>query len=390
MKIEWNKKYTTIAVYSLIVICISIVFYLITSQVNTFGNKVSTYSKTFSPFVIGAVLAYLFNFIMRFVEEKILLGKKLKPKFENNKKLKRSIGIIVTYIVVMILLYIFYNFIFPQIIESIKGIINNIPHYITETSKVIEDVNSKLSLDQEYSDLIVSKWDDVINKSIGFVTNLLPKLAGFVKNFISSIWNLVIGLIVSIYILLEKEKFAALAKKILAAAFSEKRYDRTVELSKRADRIFSNFLGGKIVDSLIIGVMTFIILKVVHMPFAVLVSFIVGVTNIIPFFGPFIGAVPSFIIILFESPVMALWFLLIILIIQQIDGNIIGPKILGDSLGISAFWILFSLLITGKLLGLVGLIVGVPLFTFVYSIIKDIVEAKLEKKGLPIETKDYE
>ena len=146
---------------------------------------------------------------------------------------------------------------------------------------------------------------------------------------------------------------------------------------------------GKILDSLIIGILTFIVLKIVKMPYVTLVSFIVGITNIIPFFGPFIGAVPSFFIILFVSPVKAIWFLVIILIIQQIDGNIIGPKILGDSLGISAFWILFSLLVAGKIFGFIGMVIGVPLFVFIYSIIKDIVEYRLDKKGLPKDTDKY-
>ena len=152
---------------------------------------------------------------------------------------------------------------------------------------------------------------------------------------------------------------------------------------------FGKFLVGKLLDSCIIGVLTFFILTVCKMPYTILISVIVGITNIIPFFGPFIGAIPSFIIILFVSPVKALWFLLIILIVQQIDGNIIGPKILGDSIGISAFWILFAILVAGKFLGIVGMIVGVPLFAVIYSLLKEVVEGRLKKKGLKTDTKDY-
>jgi Predicted permease len=152
---------------------------------------------------------------------------------------------------------------------------------------------------------------------------------------------------------------------------------------KRADDIFGRFLVGKIIDSTIIAILTYIVLTVTKMPYSLLISFIVGVTNIIPFFGPFIGAIPSFFIILFVSPIKALWFLVIILIIQQLDGNVIGPKILGDTLGISAFWILFSLLISGEIFGFIGLVIGVPLFVFVYSIVKDNVEKRLQKQ------KDY-
>jgi len=152
---------------------------------------------------------------------------------------------------------------------------------------------------------------------------------------------------------------------------------------------FSKFIGGKILDSAIIGILTFIILTIFKMPYVLLISVIIGVTNIIPFFGPFIGGIPSAIIILFASPIQALWFIIIIIVIQQIDGNIIGPKILGDSIGISAFWILFSLLVAAKFMGVVGMIIGVPLFAIIYSIIKEVVEDKLRKKGLPVETEEY-
>ena len=189
--------------------------------------------------------------------------------------------------------------------------------------------------------------------------------------------------------MIEKEKFFALSKKITYALFPKTIAQRVIKLTHMSNETFGKFLSGKILDSLIIGIMTFIILYVCKMPYALLVSVIVGITNIIPFFGPFIGAVPSFIIILFVDPVKALWFLLIVFVIQQIDGNIIGPKILGDSIGISAFWILFAILVAGKFLGIVGMVIGVPLFAVVYSIIKEIVEERLRKKGLKVQTEDY-
>ena len=210
-----------------------------------------------------------------------------------------------------------------------------------------------------------------------------------VRRIFSSIWNIVLGIVVSIYLLTDKEKFFALSRKITISLFSEKRADRIFELTERTDSIFGKFITGKILDSFIIAIMTFITMTIFKIPYTVLISFIIGLTNIIPFFGPFIGAIPATILILFVSPIKALWFIIIIIVIQQIDGNIIGPKILGDRLGISAFWILFSLLIGGKLFGFIGLIIGVPLFVFIYSIIKDIIESRLKKKGLPYESDEY-
>lgn len=384
MKIKWNDKYNTIGVYSFIVFSLSIIFYLIASEVNLFRIQVGKYMSTLQPFIIGFVMAYLFNFILEFFEIYIL--NHILPK---SKKLKRTIGITLTYILVFLFLYLFLNFVFPQLLSSLMGLVNDIPEYFLSTSKVINEFILKLDIPKEYYKLLMGKWNEFVEYTIKFATDLIPKIGNLTKNILSSIWNIVLGIIISIYLLADKEKFKALSKKITIAIFPHERAERIMELTRRGDTIFGKFLSGKILDSFIVGILTFFILKITKMPYQTLVAFIIGITNIIPFFGPFIGAVPSFFIILFVSPIKALWFLLIVVIIQQIDGNIIGPKILGDSLGISAFWILFSLLVAGKLLGFIGLIIGVPLFVFIYSIIKDIVENRLEKKGLPKDTEDY-
>lgn len=385
MKIKWNIKYTTMAVYAFIVAALSILFYLIVSEVSLFRIQMGKYINTFQPIIIGAVMAYIFNFILEFYENCILHN----IISEKNKKRNRIIGIILTYATVILLLYLFLNFVFPQLVSSIVGLVNDIPGYVTNISKKFTEITNNFYIGEEYYQLIMEKWNELVNYIIDFATELIPKLGNFTKSILSSVWNIVLGIIISIYLLIDKEKFMALGRKITYSIFSDSGANRVLELINRGDNIFGKFLSGKILDSFIIGILTFVVLKLFKMPYVTLISFIVGVTNIIPFFGPFIGAVPSFFIILFESPVKAFWFLLIILIIQQIDGNIIGPKILGDSLGISAFWILFSLLVAGKLLGFIGLIIGVPLFVFIYSIIKDIVEARLDKKGLPTDTKEY-
>ncbi|WP_353094300.1 AI-2E family transporter [Tissierella praeacuta] len=386
MKINWNSKYTTISIYSFFVICASIIFYLIASEVSKFQIRVGEFISIFMPIIIGFVMAYLFNFILRFYEENLLcfnFFKKTKPKF------KRFIGIILTYVTVILLIYIFMKFVFPQIYSSIMGLVNDIPSYVSKITYLVDDFNSKHEIQEEYYNFIVTKWNEYRDSIIKFATNLIPVLGNMVKSILSSVWNIVLGIIVSIYLLIDKEKFLGLSKKTTRALFSEARANRIIELANRGNNIFGKFLSGKILDSFIIGILTFIVVTIAKIPYTILISFIVGITNIIPFFGPFIGAIPSAIIILFVSPIKALWFLVIILIIQQIDGNIIGPKILGDSLGISAFWILFSLLVTGKLFGLLGMIIGVPLFVFIYSIIKEIVEDRLKEKGLPYKTDEY-
>ena len=386
MKLDWNKKYTTIAVYSFIVICCSLLFYNVLDKLSAFTLKLGVIMSTLQPFIIGFVIAYLLNFILVFIENKLLSHNKLN----NLKKgAKRGISILLTYIVAFFIIYLFVQFVLPQVVDSIVGIANDIPTYLGNATHFIEDLTKTLDLNNEYAGVVIEKLNEFMNHAINIITNLLPVLATTVKDVASSLWNIVLGLIISIYMLIDKEKFAASSKKVVYALFSNRSANKIVELAHRTNDTFGKFLSGKIIDSVIIGILTFIILTITKMPFTILVSVIVGITNIIPFFGPFIGAIPSFIIIMFVSPVKALWFLVIILIIQQLDGNVIGPKILGDSIGISAFWILFSILVAGKLLGLVGMIIGVPLFAIVYSIIKEIIDAKLDKKGLSKNPKDY-
>ena len=386
MKIDWNKKYTTISVYAFLVICASIIFFSVIDDIGVFTKNLGILVSTLQPFIIGFVMAYLFNFILVFYEEKVLIFDSVKNL---KKKSKRGISILLTYITVIFIITLFMQFVLPQLVDSVVGLVNDVPTYVANATKLLEELTKNLDLNNEYVGMAMDKWNEIVTYTINIISNLLPIFGNALKSVASSVWNIILGLIVSIYLLIDKEKFCALSRKITCAIFNEEHAKIAIELAHRSNDTFGKFLSGKIVDSAIIGLLTFIVLTIFKMPYTLLISVIIGITNIIPFFGPFFGAIPSFVIIMFVSPVKALWFLLIIFVIQQLDGNIIGPKILGDSIGISAFWILFSLLVAGKVLGLVGMIIGVPLFAIIYSVIKDIVEAKLRKKGLPTETDDY-
>ena len=386
MKINWNKKYATISVYAFLVICSSILLYVGISQINEINEWIGELLGTLQPFIIGGALAYILNFILNFYEEHVLSYKWFKKL---KKKGKRGIGILFTYITAILISYLFIQFVFPQLIDSIVGLVNNIPQYLNELTKLTDEVVENINLQPEYVDLITSKLGEGINYLISIVSNLVPVIGNFIIGITSSILNIIIGIIISIYILIDKENFMALGKKITYALFSEERAKFILKLATKSNITFSRFIGGQLLDSAIIGVLMFIILTVFKMPYALLISVILGVTNTIPFFGPFIGGIPSAIIILFVSPIQALWFIVIIVVTQQIDGNILAPKIVGDSIGISAFWILFSLLVAAKFMGFAGMIIGVPVFAIIYSIIKEIVEDKLSKKGLPVETDKY-
>lgn len=387
MRINWNTKYTTIAVYTFLVICAVILFYLGVSQLSGVLDKLNNVVVVMQPIIMGAVMAYIFNFILKFYEDKILKDKYLSKV---RIKSKRGLGILFTYLTVSLILLLFMKFVFPQLVESIVGLVNDVPVYVNNLGTLINDFMLDINLNEGIQNVAHENWNDFVNYIVKFVTNLIPVLGGMLASVASSVWNIIIGLIVSIYLLADKERFIALLKKITYAVFPLSYAKKVIDLGKRCNLTFGKFISGKIVDSFIIGILTFVVLTIFKMPYTLLVSIIVGITNIIPFFGPFIGAIPSVIIILFVSPVKAAWFILIILVIQQLDGNLIGPKILGNSIGISAFWILFAILVTGKLLGLLGMIIGVPLFAVIYTILKEIVEDRLRKKGLKTETKDYE
>ena len=338
------------------------------------------------PFIIGFSIAYIINFLLGFYENKFFKISYIKKL---NIESTKGISIFLSYLTAALILSMIIKFLFPQLMGSVMGLVNDIPRYINTANKFANELINNLNINKEYSNLIIENFNKAIDYIIRFVTNLMPALGLFIANTISGIWNVVLGIIVSIYLLIDKEKLCGLGRKITYALLNERHANFVVELVHKSNYTFGKFIVGKIIDSAIIGVLTFVILTIFKMPYTLLISFIVGITNIIPFFGPFIGAIPSFIIILFISPIKALWFLVMIFIIQQIDGNFIGPKILGDTIGISAFWILFSILVAGKVLGILGMIIGVPLFAIVYSIIKDIIEAKLRAKGLKIDTKDY-
>ncbi|XZH78883.1 AI-2E family transporter (plasmid) [Clostridium perfringens] len=386
MKIDWNKKYTTIAMYVFLVVVSCLFVFLTISNFDSIRSWWNKFVTMMHPFIIGVVLAYLLNFILN-LYERVLFS--YKPFNLMSPKVKRGLGILCAYISALMLIMLFFAFVLPQVIDSINGLISSIPKYLSNISVYATEISNKIYVPQEQMDLLVTAINDSVNSIIAFIANLLPIIIDKAFSVTSSILNIVMGIIISIYILIDKERFAALSKKIAYAILDKQRVIKLIDFIKYSENIFSRFIGGKILDSAIIGVLTFIILVIAKIPYTVLIAVIIGVTNVIPVFGPFIGAIPCVIILFFIDPSKALWFILIIIIIQQIDGNIIGPYILGDSVGVSAFWILFSVLIFSKMFGIVGMVIGVPIFAVFYSLIKTIVEEKLKKKRLPLKTEDY-
>lgn len=349
------------------------------------------------PIIDGFVLAYLMTPVLNKIEKciiKPLYKKANMPMTAKNKRRMRGLSILVTIVLILIILYEFFGLIIPEVIRSIQSIIFQFPIYVNNLNTwALGLMKNNPDLEQVVNGLIAqysSKLLDYFNSNLlPHINDLLKTLSLSVIGIFKALWNFVIGFIISIYILGSKEKFAGQAKKIAYALFDRKAGNEVITNFRFIHSTFIGFIGGKIVDSIIIGVICFVCTSIIGTPYAILVSVIIGVTNVIPFFGPWIGGVPSALLVLMVDPIQALYFIILILIIQQFDGNILGPKILGDSTGLSGFWVIFAITIFGGLFGVLGMVVGVPIFAVFYAGVSAMINRMLRKKDLPTDIQPY-
>lgn len=316
------------------------------------------------------------------------------PMTPKSKRRMRGLSILVTVVLVLIIMYEFFGLIIPEVIRSIQSIIFQFPIYVNNLNNwAMGLMKNNPDLEQVVNGLIAQYSSKLLDY---FNSNLLPHINDLVKtlslsvlNIFKALWNFVIGFIISIYVLGSKEKFAGQAKKIVYALFDRKAGNEIITNFRFIHGTFIGFIGGKIVDSIIIGIICFVCTSIIGTPYAILVSVIVGVTNVIPFFGPWIGGVPSALLVLMVDPIQALYFIILILVIQQFDGNILGPKILGDSTGLSGFWVIFAITIFGGLFGVLGMVIGVPIFAVFYAGVRASVNRMLRRKELPTDIQPY-
>ena len=345
--------------------------------------------------IIGLVLAYLHNPIMEFLERK--LYKRLKGKMKTDqkaKKLSRGLGIAGAILFLLIIIILLIAAIVPSVISCIVGVIDTLPGNVQNFIKVVQ--SGKLG---EYE--VTGTISDMLTKLVDYVENwatktLLPEAKTYLLqitsgmiNIVKAVINFIVGIIVAAYVLMIKESLIGQSKKAIYAIFKPRQGNIIIETMHKADEIFGGFIIGKVIDSAIIGVICYVGCSILHIPDAMLVAVIVGVTNIIPVFGPFIGAVPSLLLVVVQSPWHALYLLIFIIILQQVDGNIIGPKILGSSTGLSSFWVMFAILIGGGLFGFLGMLLGVPVFAMIYYIVQRLVNHSIGNRQLPIATDAY-
>ncbi|MFV0465865.1 MAG: AI-2E family transporter [Lachnospiraceae bacterium] len=388
-------KYVMVSLAVLITYVIGLFLFFVMFRYQGFAAFFGQIMVILQPILIGLALAYLLNPIMMRVER--LCIKVLLPRIKNEKvvrRISRFIGTIMALAFLSLIIYLLLEMIVPQLIQSIQNMIATLPVEVNSFSiwltAVLSGDNYILTLLRGYLTQAVDYLESYISTQIIPAANTyITSVTIGVINIIKVVFNVVIGLIVSVYVLMSKETFTGQSKKIIYTVFSKKQGNIIIRTFRRSHKIFGGFISGKIVDSMIIGVLCYIILYIMKMPYTLLVAVVIGATNVIPFFGPFIGAIPCVILIALADPIKGIYFIIMILILQQIDGNIIGPKILGDSTGLSSFWVIFAILIGGGMFGFVGMVLGVPVFAVIYSIISEVVTYILKKKKLPSGTSSY-
>lgn len=392
-----NQKfyhYICWGVTAFLVIAASIAFCFVLLKFKAIEEAFSMLLDILAPVIYGAVMAYLLSPVFN---RCVLKTEPVFTKWTKNEKqgmaLAKAVATLASLVVLAAIVVGLFSMLIPEVINSIQTAVNSLPENMRNLSLW---VSHTLENNPEAEQMAITALDRMYGWARGVLEPNLDKILGIIGNVSSGvisvlIWfkNILIGLIVMIYMLNIKDQFVAMAKKITYGIFSVAWANRLIKETRFIHKVFGGFIIGKIVDSLIIGVLCFVCLSFMKMPYTLLVSVIVGVTNIIPFFGPFIGAVPSAFLILLVSPVQCLYFLIFILLLQQFDGNILGPKILGDSTGISSFWVLFSILLFGGLLGFAGMIIGVPAFAVIYRLVGDIINEQLRRKKLSVRTRDY-
>ena len=369
-KKPWPLDSRTIS--NLIVVIVGILLYMGISHFDVVQEKVSMFMSVVSPFIMGFTIAYLLNSPMRFFERTVLKG----------LKWKRAASILIVYLLALIILGILLVLVLPQVVDSIRGIINNAGVYLNNLNAMLNDLLEKLNLEGAGFENLVMSYQDLMKQGIAFVTNAMPQIYNFGISIGKGLISAITALISSIYMLSGKSRLIFQIKKFLYAFTSKERADKFLGACHRANGIFIGFINGKLIDSAIIGVLCFILTSIIGIPFPVLISVVVGVTNIIPFFGPIIGAIPCVMILLIIDPWSALKFAILVILLQQFDGNILGPKILGDSTGLSAIWVLVAIVVGGGLFGFVGMILGVPTFAVIYMTMRDVVDARLKARYL--------
>lgn len=426
MRYRWDKKFLYWGLTAFLVIAASAIFVAIVFNLDAVVGAVVSAINIIMPVFYGIAIAYLLTPLVNFFEKRwfsplfrriATIGRRKKGRRERVARksqhehiksfVKHRSARVASIMLTMILLFAFLVAIIwlvvPQLFTTITELANNMQGYVNEATAWI---NSTLE-PTETETLAENVFDwrnialDILNSASTYVQDflkntLLPQMSNIVDTLsqgvmtvVGATLNIVLGIVISIYFLYSKEVFSAQVKKVIYCFFSVKHSNTILDNARHINKTFGGFISGKLLDSLIVGMLFFILLTIFDIPFAPLVSVFMGITNLVPYFGPFIGAIPSAFLILMDDPLKCLWFIIMVVVVQQLDGNILAPKIIGETTGLSSFWVIFALLLGQGIFGFIGLIIGIPLFSVVYSILRAWAISHLNKKGVPSDTAEY-
>lgn len=399
MKLPWEKKHLCWGIVSFLVIAASLTFFMIMNHWADVRGFLGVIAKSLRPITYGLLFAYLLNPLMRVLENYLvmpLLKKIMRKNPVKAEKMSRAISIALAWAIAATAIILLVYMVVPELYSSIESLVVSLPGYANKTVVWASELLRRNPDIEEFLYQTITGFSTNVTDIAEHIKEIMPNINSLIAgvstgvfDIVGIVFNLLVGVIVSVYILKDKEKFAAQIKKLLYSIMPIRRANGVLNVARLTDDKFGNFFIGKIFDSIIIGIMCFILLKIFDIPYTALVSVVVGVTNVIPFFGPFIGAIPSAVLILLAEPIKCVTFVILILILQQFDGNILGPKILGNSTGVSSFWVMFVILVAGGVFGFWGMLCGVPVFAVVYALFTNACRLSLEEKGINYSTEAF-
>lgn len=387
-KTNWDvRPYLAVALLVFLVFCLCLAVFFIVYRYSEFQNTIQTIMNVLQPVIIGLALAYVLNPLVNRIDT-------LLKRFIKNEKMVRSLSTCIVEVIGLVIVIGLISMVVPELVTSIEKLSVSLPgqadNFVKWSNEMIKSDNHVIQYGENLllnTTDYVENWlkEELLPQTQIYIASITTGIISVIKGFM----NVFIGIIISIYVLLQKEQFIGQAKKLIYAMFRPKVGNKIIVVMRKSNDIFGGFISGKLVDSLIMGILCYISLLVLRMPYALLVSVIVGVTNVIPFFGPYIGAVPTTLLITLSDPIKGLYFVIFIIILQQVDGNIIGPKILSNSTGLTSFWIVFAILLGGGLFGIPGMILGVPAFAVIYYLCQELIRYSLRRRSLPEESSAY-
>ena len=376
IKIKESTRENTLAL--ILAGCSIVSFYFLLKNIEPIRLFLDQLIAVATPFILGFFFAFLLNSIQRPIEERLL------KKWKVHSGLKRKVSVVLSLLIFLICLFVFVYLLVNQVATSVQTLSGGLSVSLESTEKLFVDLIGQVDLSQELFEWILAIVEFVILTATEYLRIHLPSILSYSMYVVTQVANFFIGLVIAVYILLDRERFYQGTQRILYAFLSKEKVTGLIRFSRLCSQMLNSFIIGKMIDSAIVGVICYIGMTILGLEFAILISFIVSVTNMIPIFGPFIGAIPSGVILLITDPRQSLVFLIWIIVLQQFDGNIMGPKILGDSMGLSTLWIMFAIIVGGAFFGVVGMFLGVPVFAVFYTLFKEIVDYRLKQRGIEV------